>query len=82
MLSSRTAPPPAVLKIEDEEVILHWTEDGKNHKKSQRELAEGAKTSPKNMEYFRAQIALFAKMCLGQQHLANGHPQGQGAAAE
>lgn len=54
-------------------MILHWTEDGKNYKKSQRELAEGAKKNPKdlrNLEYFRAQLELFAKMCLGRQYLA------------
>lgn len=64
-------PPP--LSVEDDEVILHWTEDGKNLKKSQRELAEGAKINQKdmkNLEYFRAQLELFAKMCLGRQYLA------------
>ena len=63
----------APCSVEDEKVSFHWTEDGENHKKSMRELAEGAKTSPKdskNLEYFRAQLELFAKMCLGRQHLA------------
>ena len=64
---------PFIIRVEDDEVILHWTEDGKNHKKSQRELAEGAKKNQKdqkNLDYFRAQLELFSKMCLGRQYLA------------
>ncbi len=54
-------------------MILCWTEDGKKYRKSQQELAEGAKRNPrdaKSLDYFRAQLELFAKMCLGRQHLA------------
>lgn len=55
-------------------MILCWTEDGENYKKSQRELAEGASKKNardiKSLDYFRAQLELFAKMCLGRQHLA------------
>ena len=58
---------------EDDEVILHWTEDGTMHSRSQRELAEKAKEDhreQRNLDYFRAQLELFSKMCLGRQYLA------------
>ena len=55
-------------------MVLHWTEDGTQHSKSQRELATGALHNDpqdlKNLEYFHAQLDLFAKMCLGRQYLA------------
>ena len=55
-------------------MVLHWTEDGSQHSKSQRELATGARNGDaqdqKNLEYFHAQLDLFAKMCLGRQYLA------------
>ena len=41
--------------------------------RSLKELADGAKKNQKDMEsldYFKAQLELFAKMCLGRQHLA------------
>ena len=59
---------------EGDEVVLHWTEDGCQHSKSQRELARGAlngdRQDQKNLEYFRAQLDLFSNMCLGRQYLA------------
>ena len=58
---------------DDDEVIIHWTEDGTNYSRSQRELAESAKEDPKdqkNLDYFRAQLELFSKMCFGRQYLA------------
>ena len=60
--------------VDSDEVILHWTEEGVNHSKSQNKLAEGAKSRKtddvKNLEYFQAQLELFAKMCHGRQYLA------------
>ena len=43
------------------------------HSRSQRELAEKAKEDhreQRNLDYFRAQLELFSKMCLGRQYLA------------
>ena len=55
-------------------MILHWTEDGSQHSKSQCELAKGAlngdEQDQKNLEYFRAQLDLFSNMCLGRHYLA------------
>lgn len=54
-------------------MILHWTEDGTLYSRSQRELADSAKENArdqKNLDYFRAQLELFSKMCLGRQYLA------------
>ena len=61
-------------------MCLCWTEGGVNYKKSQRELAEGAKTSQKDaesLEYFKTQLELFSKMCLGRQHVAIGKVKAQ-----
>ena len=65
--------PTLPLSVENEEVVLHWTEDGVQYSRSQRELADGAKNNSqdmKNLDYFRAQLDLFSKMCLGRQYLA------------
>ena len=43
------------------------------YSRSQRELAEKAKEDhreQRNLDYFRAQLELFSKMCLGRQYLA------------
>ena len=43
------------------------------HSRSQRELAEKAKEDyrdQRSLDYFRAQLELFSKMCLGRQYLA------------
>ena len=43
-MPSLPPPPPHLIRVgEDDEVILHWTEDGTMHSCSQRELAEKAK---------------------------------------
>jgi len=55
---------------EGDEVVLHWTEDGSQHSKSQRDLAGGDQQDQKNLEYFRAQLDLFSNMCFGRQYLA------------
>ena len=60
--------------VEGEEIILHWTEMGVAHSKSQRELAEGVKAGNtediKNLDYFTAQLQLFCNMCFNRQYLA------------
>ena len=60
--------------VEKGEIMLHWTEMGEVHSKSQRELADGAKEGKvediKNLEYFTAQLQLFCNMCFNRQYLA------------
>lgn len=62
------------LSLEANEVVLHWMDGGTTHSKSQRDLARGAEAGDakdtKNLEYFRAQLDLFAKMCFSRQYLA------------
>lgn len=55
------------------EVVLHWAEDSNSVSMSLRELASratGSSEDKKNLEYFRAQLELFSKMCFGRQYLA------------
>ena len=60
--------------MEKEEIVLHWTETGKAHSKTQMELANGAKAGnngdKKNLDYFTAQLQLFCNMCFNRQYLA------------
>ena len=60
--------------VESGEIILHWTEMGVAHSKSQMELADGSKAGneedTKNLEYFTAQLQLFCNMCFNRQYLA------------
>ena len=63
-----------VCSVEDDEIMLHWTELGVAHSKSQMELANGAKAGNhddmKNLDYFTAQLQLFCNMCFNRQYLA------------
>lgn len=60
--------------VEKEEIVLHWTEMGETHSKTQMELADGAKAGneedTKNLNYFTAQLQLFCNMCFNRQYLA------------
>lgn len=59
-------------RIIDGEVFLVW--DSGNKKKSQRDLARGAKIGVKDdvkiLDYYRYQLNLFSRMCLDRQYLA------------
>lgn len=54
--------------------MLHWTEMGVSHSKSQMALAEGVKMGKeedtKNLDYFTSQLQLFCNMCFNRQYLA------------
>ncbi len=77
VLSSLAPPTPHTHhthSVEGDEVMLHWTEEGKCRSKSQKSLANGAgRKIPddlKNLDYFQSQLELFSKMCHGRQYLA------------
>lgn len=52
---------------------LEWTDDVDTHNRSLEEIAESAAhgnaSDRKVLDYFRAQLDLFAKMCLNRQYL-------------
>uniref|UniRef100_W5NDZ4 Inositol 1,4,5-trisphosphate receptor n=1 Tax=Lepisosteus oculatus TaxID=7918 RepID=W5NDZ4_LEPOC len=61
--------------VDDEEVWLYWIDSHKEpHGKSIRHMAQDAKENSKtdkdNIQYYRYQLNLFAKMCLDRQYLA------------
>ncbi|MBN3317525.1 ITPR2 protein, partial [Atractosteus spatula] len=61
--------------VDDEEVWLYWIDSHKEpHGKSIRHMAQDAKENNKtdkdNIQYYRYQLNLFAKMCLDRQYLA------------